>query len=66
MGTRPEEVFACSERAAGAELPHIPPTSAAERIGKSHRVRHQVGVELIWSLVHLLYSLDWSYILELL
>jgi hypothetical protein len=54
MGTRPEEVFACSERAAGAELRTFLQLGRGEK-RKSHRVRHKVGMELIWSLVHLLF-----------
>src|ERR1700689_1192341 len=61
LRTRREEVFACCERAACAELRTFLQLGRGEN-RKSHRVRHQVGMELIWSLVHLLYSLDWSYI----
>ena len=54
LGTRTEEVFACCERAACAELRTFLQLGSGEN-RKSNRVLHQVGMELIWSLVHLLF-----------
>src|ERR1700689_5265212 len=54
LGTRPEEVFACCERAACAELRTFLQLGRREN-RKGHRVLHQVSMELIWSLVHLLF-----------
>src|SRR6204780_5421031 len=54
LGTRPEEVFACCERTACAELRTFLQLGHREN-RKGHRVLHLVGMELIWSLVHLLF-----------
>src|SRR6202034_425735 len=54
LGTRPEELFACCERTACAELRTFLQLGRREN-RKGHRVLHLVGMELIWSLVHLLF-----------
>src|SRR6204780_951343 len=54
LGTRPEELFPCCERTACAELRTFLQLGRGEN-RKGHRVLHLVGMELIWSLVHLLF-----------
>jgi len=49
--TRSKEVFSCCERAACAELRTFLQLGRGEN-RKSHGVRRQVSMELIWSLVH--------------
>src|ERR1017187_739150 len=66
LAARTKDFLAQGERAACAELRTFLQLGSGEN-RKSHRVLHQVGMELIWSLVHLLFIyLDGVFIAHLL